>query len=90
MFSASLKSYLYSTLCSNDTIYWRIGEGIETPVGASHEVRFEEISTVSVVLELALVELHRQVGRLEVQGHHLAARVPEHLEIKIGDKYAIV
>lgn len=71
--------YLHGALSCNHAIYWSISEGIEAPVGSAHEVRFEKVATVSVVLELALVQLHRQVRRLEVQGHHLAAGVPEHL-----------
>ena len=59
-------------------------ERVELPVLAAHELWFEEVSAAAVVLELALVELHGQVRRLEVERHHLAAGVPEDLGHVVG------
>ena len=74
-------SYLYSALGSDHTIDGRFGERIESSIGSSHEIRFQQITAVAVVLEFALIQLERQIGRLEVQRHHLAAGVPKNLEI---------
>ncbi|KAI8431912.1 hypothetical protein MSG28_004463 [Choristoneura fumiferana] len=71
--------YLHRTLGRNHPVHGGISKGVEAPVRAPHEIRFQQVAAVAVVLELALVQLHRQVRRLEVQGHHLAASVPEHL-----------
>ena len=61
-----------------------------------HEVGLEEVAAVAVVLELALVQLHREIGGLKVQGDELAARVPENLqrenangEMEISREYTI-
>ena len=48
-------------LRSDDAIYRRFGERIERLVLTSHELGLEEVAGVAVVLELALVQLHRQV-----------------------------
>jgi len=40
--------------------------------------------TTSVVLKPSLVQLHRQIGRLEVQRHHLNTSVPENLRQKVA------
>jgi len=39
---------------------------------------------VSVVLELALIDLHRQIARLEIQGDHLTSGIPEYLHASIN------
>lgn len=59
-----------------------LGEWVKVLVGSAHEIGLQQVTSRVVVLELALVELHRQIGRLEVQGHHLTAGVPVELERK--------
>ena len=44
------------------------------------EIRSVIVPAVSVVLELALVDLHRQIACLEVQRYHLASSIPEDLQ----------
>ena len=51
-----------------------------------HEVRLEEVAAVPIVLKLALVQLHRQVRGLEVQGDQLATGIPEDLKKEIRKK----
>lgn len=62
----------------DDTIH-ALGERIEGPIGPPHKVRLQKVSSAVIVLKLSLVQLHRQIGRLEVQRHHLTAGVPEYL-----------
>ena len=71
--------YLYCTLGCNDPIHRGFRKWIELLVLSPHKVWLEEVTTVAVVLELALVQLHWQVRRLEVKRYQLAARVPEYL-----------
>ncbi len=70
--------------CGDDAVHGRLAEGVEVLVGAAQEVGLEQVAAVAVVLELALVQLHAQVGRLEVERDHLAAGVPEDLGHVVG------
>jgi hypothetical protein len=56
-------------------------------VAPPHEVGFQQIAAVVVVLKLALIQLHAKVGCLEVQGHHLTAGVPENLRNAVLGTY---
>lgn len=58
--------YLNAALCRYHTVHRALGEGIETSVRPSHEVRLQKVSRGAVVLEFSLVQLHRQIGRLEI------------------------
>lgn len=40
------------------------------------------LPTAAVIFEFALVELHRQVWRLEIERDHLTTGVPEYLKSK--------
>jgi len=66
----------------------RLAERVEVLVGAAQKVGLEQVAAVAVVLELALVQLHAQVRRLEVERHHLAARVPEDLRHVVARVHA--
>lgn len=70
---------LHAALRRDHAVHWGLGERVELLVVAAHEVGLQQVAAVAVVLELALVQLHREVGRLEVQGYQLAAGVPEDL-----------
>ncbi len=80
------KTYLNTALGRDDSIYRRFGEGIELAIVPSHKVRFEKVATVTVVLELSLVQLHGEVRRLEVQRDQLTSGIPENLEKKQLEK----
>ena len=66
----------------DDPVHGRLGERVELLVVPPHEVGLEEVAAVPVVLELALVQLHREIRGLEVQRDQLAAGVPEYLKKK--------
>ena len=70
----------------DDSVDWGLGERVEGLVLHPHELRLEQVAAVAVVLELALVQLHREVGSLEVEGHQLATSVPEDLNKEIDVK----
>lgn len=71
---------LHCTLSRNDAIYRAFSERIERSVGSSHEIRLQEVPAVAVVLKFALIQLHWQVGSLEVKRYHLATGVPKYLK----------
>jgi len=73
------EAYLNAALCGDHSVHGALGEGIEAPISPPHEIRLQQIARGAVVLELALIQLHRQIRGLEVQRHHLAASVPEDL-----------
>jgi len=75
--------YLHSALCGDDAIYRRFGERVETPIRSPHEIGLQKVTAVAIVLEFALVQLHREICCLEVQRHHLATSIPEHLRTTI-------
>ena len=64
----------------DDTVHRGFAERIERAIGSAHEIRFDQIAAVAVVLKLALVQLHVHVRRLEVQRRHLATHIPENLQ----------
>ena len=72
--------YLDSALGGNDTIHGRFCKRVESSVGTTHEIGFQQVAAVSVVLKLALIELERQIRCLEVKRHHLGPSIPKHLE----------
>lgn len=72
-------THLHRALCCDDAVYGGISEGVKAAISAAHEVWLQEVATVAIVLEFALVQLHGKVWSLEVQRYHLASRVPEHL-----------
>jgi hypothetical protein len=74
-----LLTYSHGTRGSNHAINGALGEWVKQTVASPHEVGFQQIAAVIVVLKLALIQLHAKVGCLEVQGHHLTAGVPENL-----------
>lgn len=54
------------TMSCDDTVHGRFREGIKCAIWTTHKVRLQQIATLVVVFELSLVQLHPDVGRLEV------------------------
>ena len=77
-------SYLDGTESGDDPVHRRLTKRIKVLVRAAQEVGLEKVAAVPVVLELALIQLHTQVRRLEVERDHLAARIPENLRHIVG------
>ncbi len=55
----------------------------DEPLGEG-ELRPEDVAAAAVLKEAGGVELHRPVPRLEVQGGHLGARVPDGDGVVVG------
>ena len=51
-----LEIYLNRALCCNDTVHRSLGEGIELFILPPHEVWFEEVAAITIVLKLALTQ----------------------------------
>lgn len=71
---------LHRTLGSNDSINRWFCKWIKTTISPPHEVWLQQVPTVTIVFKFPLIQLHGQVRCLEVQWHHLAASIPEHLK----------
>lgn len=69
---------LDGALGGNDAVH-ALRERIETLVNAPHELGLQQVAGRVIELEFALIQLHRQIRRLEVEGHHLTSRIPEDL-----------
>ncbi len=74
-----MNTYPDRAVRGNDAVDGRLGKRVKVAIGPAHKVRLQEEAAVTVVLELAHVQLHAQVGRLEVKRDHLAAGVPKYL-----------
>lgn len=71
----------------NDLVDLLLSEGVETLagglVGANERVRLEHIPAITVLSELAEVDLHRRRVGLEVERDELTAHVPVQLRVEV-------
>lgn len=59
--------YLEQQVCWFDVVL--VGPGIKAPLTGHEHCRLQDISTAPVVLETAIIKVHRQAQGLEIECH---------------------